>query len=72
MWQLSLQDLDEKQNTDVANAGLLTWGISVPAMAAASILHDKGLFNPALWYPYFLFVTLLVFSASSLYLFKRR
>ena len=41
-------------------------------MSVASVLHDKGLFNPALWYPYYLFVTLLVYSATVLYCFKRK
>ena len=64
--------LDEKQNLDMAQAGSLTWAVSILAMAAASVLNEKGLFDPALWYPYFLFVTLLIYSATTLYQFKRR
>lgn len=67
----SLDVLDEKQNLDTANASALTWAISVPAMMVAFVLHDHGLFDPALWFPYYLFVTLLVYSASTLYYFKR-
>lgn len=64
--------LDEKQNLDMTQAGALTWAVSIPAMSVAWALHDKGLFYAALWYPYFLFVTLLVYSAATLYQFKRR
>ncbi len=64
--------IDEKQNLDMANAGSLAWAISVPAMAVAWKLSERGLFDTALWFPYYLFVTLVLFSGTTLYLFKRR
>lgn len=64
--------LDEKQELDMAYAGALTYAISIPAMNVASVLHEKGLLDAVLYYPYFLFLTLLVYSATTLYCFKRR
>jgi hypothetical protein len=64
--------LDEKQNFDMERAGSLTWAVSIPAMCAAFVLHEEGLFDAALWFPYFLFVTLLFYSATTLYQFKRK
>lgn len=64
---------DEKQKHDLATAGLTAWLISIPVML--------GIFIPTafkiswvlsiLWFPLYLFVTLLVFSISVLYNFKR-
>lgn len=63
--------VDEKQNFDMANAGGQAWGLSIPAMAVAWVLQGHGLFDPALWFPYYLFVTLLFYSVGTLYFFKR-
>jgi hypothetical protein len=64
--------VDEKQNFDMTNAGGLAWGLSIPAMGAAFVLYEEGLFDPSLWFPYYLFVTLLLYSVATLYFFKRR
>jgi hypothetical protein len=64
--------LDEKQDLDLAKAGGLAWGLSIPAMLLASLLSDAGAFDPALWFQYYILVTLLVHSTATLYYFKRR
>jgi hypothetical protein len=64
--------VDEKQDSDMTKAGALAWGLSMPAMLLAFILYEAGLFDPALWFPYYLLVTLLFHSVGTLYLFKRR
>ena len=64
--------LDEKQELDMVYAGVFTLSVSVAAMGAAFVLRDAGLFDPALWFPYYLFMVLLVYSAATLYCFKRR
>ncbi len=64
--------VDEKQNLDMTNAGSLAWALSVPVMAVAWILSERGAFDNAVWFPYYLFVTLVLFSGATLYLFKRR
>jgi hypothetical protein len=63
--------LDEKQNADMTMAGAVTWTISIPAMALAFVLPDARLLAGGLWFPFYLFVTLVVFSAVTLYYFKR-
>ena len=67
----SMNVIDEKQNFDMANALGWTWVVSIIAMFAAFDLKDTGLFDAGLWFPYYIFVNLLVYSASTLYLFKR-
>jgi len=64
--------LDEKQNLDMTYAGALSFAISIPAMSAASVLYDKGMFDAAVWYPCYLFLMLLVYSATTLHCFRRR
>ena len=66
------QVVDEKQDADVARAGALAWGLSVPAMLLAFQLSEAGLFNPTLWFPYYILVTLLFHSLGTLYYFKRQ
>ena len=67
----STEVLDEKQDVDMTRAGAVTWAISIPAMCVAFVLPDAGLFEGGLWFPWYLFVTLLIFSATTLYYFKR-
>jgi hypothetical protein len=64
--------LDEKQEMDMVHAGSFTFALSIPSMMVASVLHDKGFLDVMVWFPYYLFVTLLIFSATALYRFKRR
>ncbi len=65
------QVLDEKQDLDMTRAGAVTWAFSVPAMCLAFVLPDANLFQGGLWFPWYLFVTLFIFSATTLYYFKR-
>jgi hypothetical protein len=65
------QVLDEKQDADMTRAAATTWGVTIPAMCLAFVLPDAGLFDGGLWFPCYLFVTLLVFSATTLYYFRR-
>jgi hypothetical protein len=64
--------LDDKQDFDMTRAAALTWSFSVPAMAVPFALTPKTTFDGGLWFPYFLFVTLLMSSGLTLYHFKRR
>ena len=66
------QVLDEKQDTDMAKAGSLAWVLSVPAMLLAFQLSEAGLFNPALWFPFYILMTLLFHSLGTIYYFKRQ
>ncbi len=65
------QVLDEKQDADMTRAGAVTWAISIPAMSLVFVLPDTRLFEGGLWFPCYLFVTLLVFSATTLFYFRR-
>lgn len=64
--------LDDKQDFDMTRAAALTWSFSVPAMAVPFALAPKTAFDGGLWFPYFLFVTLLMSSGLTLYYFERR
>ena len=66
------QVMDEKQDADMAKAGALAWGLSIPAMLLTFQLSEVGLFNPMLWFPYYILVTLLCHSLGTLYYFKRQ
>ncbi len=63
--------LDEKQQMNLMNAAALTWAGSIPAMALLFVLYSENVLQGMIWFPYFLFVTLLIFSASMLFYFKR-
>ena len=63
--------LDDKEDFDMTRAAALTWSFSVPAMAVPFALAQKNAFDGGLWFPYFLFVTLLIDSGLTLYYFKR-
>jgi hypothetical protein len=66
------QVTDEKQDADLARAGGLAWALTCPAMLVAFQLSLTGRFNPTLWFPYYLLVTLLLHSVATLYFFKRQ
>jgi hypothetical protein len=63
--------LDEKQAVDMTTAGALAWGLSIPVMGAAFVLQEQGLFDGRLWFPCYLFATLLVYFSITLYRFER-
>lgn len=68
----SSQVMDEKQDADLTKAGGLAWGLSIPAMLVAFQLSEAGLFNPAIWFPYYILVTLFIHSLGTLYYFRRQ
>lgn len=59
---------DEKQWQDLTLAALTTLILSIPALTIFLFVPDAiGVY----WYPYYLFMVLLLFSASTLYFCKR-
>ncbi|MFC1614131.1 hypothetical protein ACFL5K_02420 [Gemmatimonadota bacterium] len=60
---------DEKQFTDVAKSSLNTMAASIPCMAIVFALPVLGIESilSALWFPFYVFVSLLLFSGSALY-----
>ena len=64
---------DEKQKYDLASSGLIAWLSSIPFMIIILITSLGQSSSPAvyLWFPAYLFFTLLVFSASLLLKYKR-
>jgi hypothetical protein len=63
--------LDEKQEYDMGKAGGMTFGISIPAMVIVFILYQNKIAEGLIWFPYYLFITILIFSSSTLYYFKK-
>jgi len=63
--------VDEKQDYNMTRAGAITMAFSIPAMVIMFILYYNRIFNGPIWFPYYFFVTLLVFSASTLFLFRK-
>ncbi len=64
--------MDEKQDADLSKAGGVAWALSIPAMLVAFQLAEAGLFNPLLWFPYYILTTLFFHSLGTLYYFKRQ
>lgn len=64
---------DEKQITDIARGALFTLVLTVFITNIFYFLSSAKVINisTALWYPEYLFLTLLFFSGSTLYLSKR-
>ncbi len=67
----TLAIFDEKQNVNLTGAAAISWVASIPAMAILFVLYYQGILDGNLWFPYYMFMTLLVFSAGALYYFKR-
>lgn len=63
--------LDEKQTYDVSNSAAVTWAVSIPAMVVLFILYEKGILSGVIWFPSYLFATLLIYSASTLFYFRK-
>lgn len=63
---------DEKQAADLRHAGLTTWLITLPLMLAIFMIQSFDIYGSLciLWLPLYLFTSLLLFSASSLYYYK--
>lgn len=62
--------LDEKQELDMTRAAGLTLAISIPAMAALAVISGGNGLAEQIWLPYYLFVTVLVYSVGSLIYYK--
>lgn len=64
---------DEKQKQDFASSGMTAWLSSIPVMILILIVSLSQPSSPTvfLWFPFYLFFTLLVFSASLLLKFKK-
>ena len=64
---------DEKQRSDLTRAGITTWLISTPAMGILFLLDYAKVYSleRILWFPFYLFLTLLVFSGGTLCYFKK-
>ena len=60
---------DEKQWRDVAKAGLTTLLLSIPCMAIMYILNYQTMYGTIsmIWFPFYMFLILLIFSGSTLY-----
>nr|MBN2277818.1 hypothetical protein [candidate division Zixibacteria bacterium] len=63
--------LDEKQVFDLTNAAALTWAGSIPAMVVIFLLYSWGIVDGVIWFPFYFFITLLFFSISTLFCFKK-
>ena len=57
---------DEKQRYDLSQAGYTTMTLGFVYM-----LFNRFIFNVNLWFPYYLFTTILIFSVLALYFYKR-
>jgi len=60
---------DEKQFQDISKAGLLSMLVTVPFLAMIYIANYNAPKGPIdiLWFPYYLYFVMLVFSSASLY-----
>ena len=63
--------VDEKQEFDMAKGAALSISLTVPSMALLFILFDEGILEGLIWFPYYLFVTLLLYSAGTQYSYKK-
>jgi hypothetical protein len=64
---------DEKQHHDLSTAGLVTWLLSIPMMSAflfINIQHNSPA-SGVMVFPLYVFTTLIIFSATVLFNFKR-
>jgi hypothetical protein len=64
---------DEKQKLDLYKSGISTWLVSLPCMLIVFMLYYLNVpgFTGLVWFPYFLFISLLLFSGQVLYFFKK-
>lgn len=64
---------DEKQRLDLAFSGMVTWLSSIPLMAVIMIINfgNESTATVHLWFPFYLFISLLIFSATLLTRYRR-
>jgi hypothetical protein len=67
------QLMDEKQGIDINRAGITTWLVSLPLLFGLFLAQYRveGLIVPTIWFPAYVFITLFVFSACSLWYYNR-
>ena len=63
--------VDEKQDYNMTKAGALTMAFSIPAMVIMFMLYYNKILDGPIWFPYYFFVTLMFFSGTTLFLFKK-
>jgi hypothetical protein len=63
--------LDEKQDLDMARAGALAMGLSIPVMTLMFLWSRDHAVEPFLWFPVFIFSVVLLFSAAVLIHYRR-
>lgn len=61
---------DEKQNLNMGAAGGITMGFTTPVMVVLFILYENNFLQGSIWFPYYFFTTIFVFSVMTLHLFK--
>jgi hypothetical protein len=63
--------LDEKQDYDMTKAGGHVFAASIPAMIILYMLYYNEILSGLIWFPYYLFISILVFSSSIYYSFAK-
>ena len=63
--------VDEKREFDMAKGAALSIALTIPCMALLLNLYQRGVLEGSVWFPYYLFVTLLLFSVGTLYNYKK-
>ena len=63
--------VDEKQGFDMAKGAALSMAFTIPCMVLLLNLYQRGTLEGIVWFPYYLFVTLLLFSSGTLYSFRK-
>ena len=64
---------DEKQKLEMGKAAIISLLVSIPIMFAFYILsiNNNGNFSAILWFPFYAFLTITLFSSCLIYYFKR-
>ncbi|MBN2089711.1 hypothetical protein JW964_08855 [candidate division KSB1 bacterium] len=63
--------MDEKQEYNLTKAGSLAAGLSISIMTGVFLLYEAQILTGSLWFPVYLFLTVLLISFFTLLLFKR-
>jgi len=67
----STEILDEKQEYDMSKAGGITFAISIPAMVIIFMLYQNEIVKGLTWFSYYIFISILIYSSSTLLYFKK-
>lgn len=62
---------DEKQEYDMGKAGGVSFALSIFAMVILFSLSQNGLIQGLIWFPIYIFITILFFSGFTLFYFKK-